>query len=67
MGNNNIFKFNQIYRMPGEGLIAEFRCGEESRLYGIDGLQYCIMERRAKGENTDEEEKALAVLNNFEG
>lgn len=59
------FKFTQVYRMPGEGLIAEFRQGDESLLFGIDGLQHRLVQRRAAGVDTGEEEKALAILNNL--
>ena len=51
--------------MPGEGLIAELRCGNETRLFGLDGLQYRLVQRRNSGESTVEEEKALAILSNL--
>ncbi len=67
MNDASRYRFTQIYRMPGEGLIAEFRRGEETLLYDMDGLRYRIMNRRGSGEDTSEEEKALAVLGNLEG
>jgi hypothetical protein len=65
MSDNKSYKFTQIYRMPGEGLIAEFRRGEQTLLFGLDGLQYRLLELRAAGSDTREEEKALAILNNL--
>lgn len=60
-------RFTQVYRMPGEGLIAEFRDGSETVWYDSDGLRYCIMQKRSKGLDTSQEDKALAILLNLEG
>ena len=65
MKETNQFRFQQIYQMPGEGLIAELRCGNETRLFGLDGLQYRLVQRRNSGESTVEEEKALAIFSNL--
>ena len=65
--NRQVYKFTQVYQMPGEGLIVEFRRGDETLLFGLDGLQYRLMELRARGADTKEEEKALAILNNLGG
>lgn len=59
-------RFTQVYRMPGEGLIAEFRDGSETVWYDSDGLRYCIMQKRSKGLDTTQEDKALAILLAFE-
>jgi len=59
-------RFTQVYRMPGEGLIAEFRDGGETVWYDCDGLRYCIMQKRSKGLDTTQEDKALAILLAFE-
>ena len=59
-------RFTQVYRMPGEGLIAEFRDGGETVWYDSDGLRYCIMQKRSKGLDTSQEDKALAILLSLE-
>ncbi len=61
------FRFTQVYRMPGEGLIAEFRDGDQTRLFDIEGLRYRVVSQRAAGGDTGEEERALAVLSNLQG
>ncbi|GJL81776.1 MAG: hypothetical protein DHS20C01_14100 [marine bacterium B5-7] len=60
-------QFSQIYRMPGEGLIAEFRQGHETMLFDIEGLQFRVLKRRSAGMDTSEEDKALAMLSNLGG
>ena len=59
--------FSQVYQMPGEGLIAEYRRGEETRLFDIEGLQFLIVELRNSGQDTKEEERALALLSSRSG
>ena len=53
--------------MPGEGLIAEFREGDNTRLFDVEGLRYRVLKRRSAGFDTTEEEKALAVLGALDG
>ena len=64
--SSDSYRFTQVYRMPGEGLIAEFRQGDSTLLFDLEGLRYRLLERRNAGNNTSEEEKALAVLGNLE-
>jgi hypothetical protein len=61
-----IYKFTQIYQMPGEGFIAEFRHLDNTKLFDLEGLRYRLLERRNSGDDTREEEKALAVLSNLD-
>ncbi len=61
------FRFTQVYRMPGEGLIAEFRGADDTQLYDVDGLKYRVLKRRSQGLDTSEEERALAVLGSLGG
>lgn len=60
-------RFTQVYRMPGEGLIAEFRDGDQTRLYDLEGLRFRVVKSRAAGEDTSEEERALALLSSLDG
>ena len=65
MSQDSDYKFTQLYQMPGEGLIAEFRKGDSTLLFDMEGLRYRILQRRNGGESTKEEEKALAILGNM--
>jgi hypothetical protein len=59
-------QFTQLYRMPGEGLIAEFIEKDQTRLYDIEGLRYRVLKRRAAGLDTSEEDKALAIMSSID-
>lgn len=62
----DLFRFTQIYRMPGEGLIAEFRDQDQTRLYDLEGLRYRVLSKRAAGADTSEEDRALAIMSAIE-
>lgn len=58
-------RFNRLYSLPGEGLVAELREGSRSLLFDRQGLQHRILERKKQGLDTSAEERALAQLNAY--
>ena len=63
---SDTYRFTQVYSMPGQGLIAEFRLGDSTLLYDLEGLRYRVLQKRNNGQSTREEEKALAILRSLE-
>jgi hypothetical protein len=61
--NGSDLRFSCLYNVPGEGLVAEFKCGTESLLFDRRGLQSRILLRKRRGEDTGVEEQALARMN----
>ena len=61
--NGSELRFSCLYNVPGEGLVAEFKCGSDSFLFDLRGLQSRILLRKRRGEDTTVEERALARMN----
>lgn len=58
-------EFTGLYNLPGEGLVAEFRCGNDSLLYDRRGLQFRIVQMKQQGVDASAEERALAQINSI--
>jgi hypothetical protein len=56
-----------LFNLPGEGIVAQLRNGTASSLYDKQGLQFLILERKSRGEDTQVAEKALARINALQG
>jgi len=56
-------EFEAFYDAMGEGVLASFIDGGESKLFDRQGLQHIIVERKREGKDTSVEEKALAQMN----
>ncbi len=56
-----------LFNLPGEGIVAQLRNGTVSSLYDKQGLQFLILERKSRGEDTKVAEKALARINALQG
>ena len=58
-------RFNRLYSLPGEGLVAELRDGTRSLLFDRQGLQHRIIELKKQSLDASAEEQALAQLNAY--
>ncbi len=56
-------QFVCLYNVPGEGLVAEVKIGEETLLFSRQGLQHRLLDGRLTGADTSAEEQALEHMN----
>ena len=56
-------QFTGLFHLPGEGYVAQIRIGTDARLYGRQGLQHLILERKKTGKDAHALEEALTRMN----
>ena len=56
-----------FFNLPGEGIVAQLRNAGTSSLYDKQGLQFLILDRKRRGEDTQVAEQALARINALQG
>ena len=58
-------EFAGLFNLPGEGFVAQIRCGVNTQLYDRQGLQFLILERKQIGEDIQALEEALTRMNSL--
>lgn len=56
-----------FFNLPGEGIVAQLRNKGTFSLYDKQGLQFLILDRKRRGEDTQVAEQALARINALQG
>lgn len=54
-----------LFDLPGEGFVVQLRNDSSSALYDKQGLQFLILDRKRRGEDTTIPEKALTQINSI--